>query len=318
MPHMTYDEADVNEVLSFAKSKGHNFNQDQGILAARDLDYVKAKVYERKIPGLEALNILPRVSDVSEWAETIAYKSFDQVGMAKIISNYADDLPRADVSGKEITVPVRTLGDSYGYNINELNASVALGVSLPQRKANAARLAIEVKQAKIALVGDEDHGLYGLTNHPNIGITVGTKGNWADPATTGKDIVQDVHMMYNAILSQSLNVHKPNLLALPFKAYTALKSKYLSNDSNKTAFDAVRDAYPDLRIEGFHEFNEIKGQSLAVMGEVNEDNIALEEVMPFNQLPSQARNLELVVPCMARTGGVSVHYPLALTKITGL
>jgi hypothetical protein len=58
--------------------------------------------------------------------------------------------------------------------------------------------------------------------------------------------------------------------------------------------------------------------SLALMGEFNAENASMQLVMPFNQLPAQARNLELVVPCLARTVGVVVNYPLAFTKATGL
>ncbi|WP_423056875.1 major capsid family protein [Achromobacter xylosoxidans] len=40
----------------------------------------------------------------------------------------------------------------------------------------------------------------------------------------------------------------------------------------------------------------------------------MELPMPFNQLAAQARGLELVVPCLARAGGVVVYYPLSMAK----
>ncbi len=43
--------------------------------------------------------------------------------MAKIISSYASDLPRADVKGKPTTAIIKSLGDSYGYSIQEMRAS---------------------------------------------------------------------------------------------------------------------------------------------------------------------------------------------------
>src|SRR5690606_194685 len=136
----------------FARSVQTTFNEDASVFSARQLDYVRARTYDRKLPPMNGLLLVPQESDAPEWAETITYKSYSAVGMAKIIANYADDLPRADVSGEERSVPVRTIGDSYGYNINELNASIALGAQLPERKATAARRAIEIKLNQIAMV----------------------------------------------------------------------------------------------------------------------------------------------------------------------
>lgn len=317
MDHMNYDQADVGAIHAFAAANNVTLREDAGILAARQLDFVRARVYEKKVPPMKGLSLVPMSSDVPEWAESVTTRSFDLVGMAKVVANYADDLPRADVAGSEKTVPVRTIGDSYGYNINELNASTALGARLPQRKANAARRAVEVKLNQIALVGDADYGLVGFTNHPNIGTTSSVTGDWTNAATTAENIVADVNTYYNAVVQQSKGVHEPNKLVLPLKALAAAQTKFVAN-TGKSAFQVIKETYPGLDVVGMVEFNGTAGSMTGFMGEFNGDNASLEMAMPFNQLPAQARNLELVVPCMARTGGVSVHYPLAFTKITDL
>lgn len=317
MEHMHYDSAEVPAILQFASQNQQTLREDQGIFAARQLDYVKARTYDRKLPQMNGLMLVPQSSDAPEWAETITYKSYDQVGMAKIIANYADDLPRVDVNGKETTVPVRTIGDSYGYNINELLASTALGANLPERKATAARRAVEIKMNQIAMVGDAKYGLYGITNHPNIGTTAGITGDWAG-AATGAQIVADVDILYAAVTTQSKDVHTPNRFAIPSTALAAMKRKYIADTGGKSAFTMVRENYPDMQIIGLAELEDVGGNSLSIIGEFSEENASLETVMAFNQLPAQARNLELVVPCMARTGGVSVHYPLAFTKAVGI
>src|SRR5690606_26708345 len=105
MPHMHYDEADVPAIHQFAAANQVSLREDQGVLAARQLDYVKARTYDRKLPPMNGLTLVPQSSDTPEWAETITYRSYDSVGMAKIIANYADDLPRVDVTVKENTMP---------------------------------------------------------------------------------------------------------------------------------------------------------------------------------------------------------------------
>lgn len=69
--------------------------------------------------------------------------SYDRTGVAKIINNYATDLPRADVKGKPTTAYVKSVGDSYGYSVQEMRASRLAGKSLDVRKAEAARYAAD-------------------------------------------------------------------------------------------------------------------------------------------------------------------------------
>lgn len=138
--------------------------------------------------------------------ETIIYKTYDTVGMAKVIANYADDLPRADVAGTEHTVRVKSIGASYGYNVQELKASAGLGTNLPTRKGEAARRSIEVKLNQIAMTGDAAYNLHGMLTHPNIGTTtLPSAKKWAQ--ATGQEIVADLDALWNAVRLQSQGVH---------------------------------------------------------------------------------------------------------------
>ena len=75
---------------------------------------------------MNAFRIFPVKTEVPAGAATAMQRVYDQTGMAKIISNYADDLPRADVVGQEIPTKVLTLGDSYGYNVVEIEHALQL------------------------------------------------------------------------------------------------------------------------------------------------------------------------------------------------
>jgi hypothetical protein len=316
---MHFDQADANAAIIFGQNIGSAFRADEGIFLARQLDYVKARVYEAKLPPLTGLQLVPQTSEVPEWAATFTYQTFTAVGMAKVIANYADDLPRADVKGVSATGTVKDIGDSYGYNIAELRASSATGENLPQRKANAARRAIDLKLNQIALIGEPAYGLYGLTTHPNIGLTV-IAGDWANVATTADAILLDLDSLWNAVRTQSHGLHTPNRIALPSLAYGAASSKRLTDALGETAMTFFIKKHPGFE---FFEAPELEtagtgGVSLAIMYEYSPENLSMEVPMPFNQLPAQARNLELVVDCLARAAGVVVYYPLALTKAEGV
>jgi hypothetical protein len=89
----------------------NNFHEDADtIFLARQLDYVRAQTYDRQLPATNADALVPDDTSIPEYAESVTQYAYDMVGMAKVISNYADDLPRADVRSTSRSVSVRTLG----------------------------------------------------------------------------------------------------------------------------------------------------------------------------------------------------------------
>ena len=161
---MRYDQNDYEALRASnipASLVGTRFDsaEDASVFFARELDYVKSQSYDVEYPELTALSLFPMSSEVDPGAETVTYYSYDKVGLAKIISNYATDLPRADVKGKPTTAIIKSLGASYGYSIQEMRASAMAGKSLDTRKAEAARYQIDYLNNKIAWCGDEETGL---------------------------------------------------------------------------------------------------------------------------------------------------------------
>lgn len=316
LDHLHYDHDDL-VVLRASPIVRQNFREDaDSIFLARQLDYVRAQTYDRQLPAMNADRLCPDDTSVPEWAETVTQYMFDQVGMAKVISNYADDLPRADVRALARQVTVRTLGDSYGYNINELRASRATGMGLDARKANAARRSMDLKIAAIKMVGDAQYGLFGILNNPNIPTYVmANPGDWA--TLTGDQILANMLGMVVAYQLQTKGVHIPDHLELAPKAYNAAASKFITAAGTATPITPMQwfnANYPSITVENIWELQGAGtgGKDLALLYERNVDNFAHLYVMPFTQLPPEARNLEIVTDCMAKSGGVVIYYPLAL------
>lgn len=314
--HDTYDEADVRSIR-MDTSFPDDFRQDENaVFLARQLDYVRSRVYTRKYPTMKGNVLVPVSTEIPEWAEVVKQRVYDEVGMAKIISNYADDLPRADVRAKEMQITVHTIGNSFGYNVNELRASRHAGVGLDTARGAAARRATEEKLNRISLLGDSDYGLFGLLNHPNIPEILTLNGNWTDAATTGQMILDDLNNMYIAYNEQNFGVHEPNFIAMTARARQAATTKMIDGALGRTAWQMFAEQHPNIVVESIYEFRGAgaNGGDLLMMYERSEENLRHELVMAFNQLPAQVRNLETVVPCMARTAGVQIDYPMAFLK----
>ena len=174
--------------------------EDASLYFARELDYVKAKTYDRVYPELTALQMFPVTHEVPEGAETVTYYGYEKRGLARIIANYADDLPRADVAGQPKTAHVKAMGDSYGYSVQDMRASRMAGKNLDARKGEAARYAIDRLTNSIAWKGDAENNLVGVLSEDNdIPIyTLGTgaqgsKTDWS--SKTIDEIILDVSGM---------------------------------------------------------------------------------------------------------------------------
>src|SRR5262249_12893374 len=141
---------------------------NEQIFFERQLESVKAKTYDVKYPNLKARTLIPVSFETPQGAKSITYYQYDQVGMAKIVANYAKDFPRVTIKGKKFTSPVEGLGDSYGYTIDDIKAAAMAGVALEQREANAAKRAMAQLENRLAYFGDTQTNIPGFFTNANV------------------------------------------------------------------------------------------------------------------------------------------------------
>jgi len=301
---------------------------DGAVFFQRQLEHIKAKSYDVRYAELKARMLFPVSNEGGPGVTTITYRTYDQAGAAKIINAYADDLPRADVAGKETTIPVRSVGISYGYNLDEIQASQLTGLSLDQRRANAARRANEQTTNDVAFFGDADSGLPGLFDNPNIptGAVVdpGAGTEWVNK--TPDQILFDVNDLFADIFETTLMVEQGNTLLLPPAQWSFISSTARSANSDTTILQYLVNNSPYLTsaedVIPVNEFGAANNPELstdAMMAyDRNPDKLQLEIPVELEMLPVQQKNLEFVIPGRSRLGGLNVYYPLSLAIATGI
>lgn len=314
-----YDERDREAVADALRGiPGMRQDAENSVFFTRALEFVKASTYLRPLPPLAGRQLVPVSNEVPASAESITYTVYDGVGVAKIIAAYSDDLPRVDIRGAQVTVGVRTIGDSYGYNTHELRAAAAGGSALPTRRATAARNAVERKHNSLIIKGDTVYNMFGITNHPNISAVVPTTGNWA--TATGDQILADVQKLLNAIVTQSNGAHNATQLAMSSQARLYFFTKQVTATPTRSVASMIAEQYPGLNIVVAQELQGAgtAGANVVFAAERSAEHFYYEEPMPFTQHPPQARNLEFVVPCESRTAGLIVVNTMALAKMEGV
>lgn len=318
----------MNRVLNLP-----HLDANESVFFLRELEFVKAKSYDKKYANLKARMLIPVSSEAEPWADAIVYESYDQVGFAKLIAGYSEDLPRADISGTEHINPVKSLACSYGYNIMEIRKSRAKGKSIEQRKANAAKRAILEKENSIAFLGDDSVNLKGFLNHPNLPeatLAADGTGNvttWVGAGDvalkTPSQILRDMHAVANAVVSQSKGVEVPDTMLLPLSRFLYVSSTpFTASDSlGTTILDMfLKQSQYIKNVDWLNELETAGDGGLKRMIAYRRDPEALTLEIPqdFEQFDPQPDNLEFVIPCHSRIGGVLFYYPLSACFADGL
>lgn len=314
-----YDELDLVAIQSTGR-----LDANESIFFAKELDYVKSKAYDVKYPANNALALFPVTSEADPGADTISYDSYDMVGMAKIIANYADDLPRADVKATRETVKVFGIATSYGYSTKDIRRARMAGKPLSTKKAEAARRANDTRINNIAFWGDEESGIVGILNHPNISKYVipgdGTSSATEWASKTAEQIIRDMNAAVSSVVDATNGVEIPDTMLLPIKQYNLIAGMLMPDSSGFTVLKFFRENNPYITtVKAVHELKGADdGDDVMLIYRNSSDALSLELPLPFTQLAPQRKNLEFVVPCESSTAGIIVYYPLSVCLASGI
>lgn len=291
----------------------------------RALRHVEAKVYEQQYPELRHRRYIPQDTNAPAGAESIWYRQLAEVGKAKLISNYADDLPRVDVTQLEYGTPVAAIGDSFQYSLMDIKRAAMPGApNLEARRAIAARNVIEWELDDIACVGRSAVGIEGFINNQHVTvvdvITDAGDTAWVAGVKAPKAIIADLNQLRAQVRTATNEIHTINTLLLPTDLDEYIASTPWSEHSAVTIKQWFQGANPGLTIEGWHKLNNANadGNGGRIIG-YYKDPLVLEEKLPMDyvQLPPQPHNLAFVVNAWAITGGVHIYQPKAVVYLDG-
>lgn len=325
-------EFDLRKDLAVHVNSGI-MDADSGFFFERQLEYIQAKTYDVKYKDLMFRNVIPVNNEGGPGISSFTYRSYSKVGKAKLINSAGSDLPRSDAEGKEFTFKVESIGASYGYDIDEINAARYSGAPLDARRAESARRSVEEKLNDIAFYGDTNGNLPGLFPNTSIPVTsYDSSSRWApigaDTVLTPENILVEVNALFTSIDQESLGKHRPDTLLLPRDVWnywmTTRSAATAATDMTIAKFLVANSPYLSSinDMEAINECSDVDGDGtgtrVAVAYEKNNMNLEFilpQEVQFFNV---QERNLEFIIPARARVVGTIVRYPMAIRFAKGI
>lgn len=287
------------------------------------LEKIKARTYDRKMPKLRAREFVPLEPDVDNTMELFTWRGYDMVGAAILASSYADNAPRADVFAKEESVRIFPILGAYGYNLQEIRRSNRHGVALDQKRATASKRGTEKEIDRILALGDSTAGLKGLLNLANaLTFTVpngaGGTQDWA--SKTPEEMLADMIGIVEYIIETTEEVEEPDTLILPRPQMTLARTKRFSDSSDRTVLDWFKALYPQIQVTSWRKCAAAGVGSSDRMVAYTRSPEYVAGIIPqeYEQLPVETRNYEFLINTHARIGGVYSPYPLSIAYGDGI
>jgi hypothetical protein len=305
--------------------KTGRLDANESALFLRSAEHIMAQTYDVEYPENRALMYIPVNSEAGPGAEVITYRQFDSVGMALVVNSYAKDFPRVDVRGKEFSQKVHSLGNSYGYNVQEIRRADMEGVPLDAMRGASAKEAHMQKQNRIAMFGDNDTGMKGLIYHPNVTKSAAVTGTWS--SASSDQILGDVQELINAVRVLTKDVEYIDTVLLPLASYSKLATKPYSTTVPTFLLTILKEGNPGVSFYGMHELGALAvnprtggaGPVNAMIGYRRDPRkLFLATPVPFEQFAPQAENMDWTIPCHSRFAGLIVPKPLSIHVVDGI
>lgn len=308
----------LQRLANFAAMHGVR-HDNMAMFVENELKAIIPETYDKLYPDLDASEHIPISQKVPAAAMSWAYDSIEKSGKAKLIGARANDIPRADVSKKRLTFPVRTMALAYGWSIEEIEASQMVGQPLDRMKADATRRGMAETEHDILLNGSPAEQIPGFLTNVKTPITVAPNGGWLTTATPDQ-ILEDLNFMIDTIWVGTSRVHRPNTMLLPLAYLRKIQTTRIT-DTGMPIIDFFRQSNPF--IEEIRELEELgvagpTGGPRAMAYEKRDDRLSGIIPLPFQQMEPQIEGMEVVVPTRERIGGTVWYYPLAGLFMDGI
>lgn len=313
----------------FHQYDGYKFDANDTAFFARQLEFIEATLYQFDLKVLKHRAYIPVDNTPDPGADTVTYRLFEKIGLAAIINNFADDLPRSDIVGSEFRGAVRSVATSFGFSTHDLRRARMANIPLDSMKAESAQRAIDEQEAAIAWLGDAPSGLGGFLTNANVPTVQaaaaaggGMTREWDGADKTADEIIADFTTGISNIRATTLGARNADTVLMPIPQYNKLATTPRSATTDTTILQFVSTPNNGFGLTAIDWVNELllgfTGGTLdgATFYERNpavlQNRITMERVV----LPMQMRNLEFIIPVESRNGGVVVRYPLAALFMT--
>ncbi len=299
---------------------------------ARELEFVYAEVIEQEHPDKPFAmgTIIPIDTRVPPGAETFTWYEVGGTALAVVLNSYADsELPEVGLFARKHVGSVETMGNQWGYNVQDLNAaamSPTTGNLLTMKPRQAERAHVQLWNDK-GLFGDPNYNWSGFINHPNV-PQLASATSWStftDQATIDACLAE-VRVLVETPDDLTNSVHIPNRLLVPKFVYNSWRFQRVSFAAGDLSETILTWLEKNLGVEIMWllelDFSKSGGNltdnRAMVFKGGDMDVVSWVRALDFTQHEGRWQGLRFSIPCTSRFGGVKFSQPLSAAIETGV
>ncbi|MBG6242982.1 MAG: DUF2184 domain-containing protein [Candidatus Symbiopectobacterium sp. Dall1.0] len=320
----------TSAIENIQKSEQVTLSDSDAVFFQRQLEYIEQQSYDILYPELEARECFGVDNSGGPGVTTLTYRSYDHVGKAQVINARATDLPKSNISGKEESITVKSVGTAYDFDIDEVNAAAVTGMPLEGRKANAATHGYEQYINSAVWYGDKLGGFVGFFGNKDItraSVAKGASGKTEWEHKTPGEVLADLNNATGAMYDSTLKIMRPSEVWLSVAKWNYIRSTPRSENSDKTILQYFVENNEFIRgADAIKPLNAVKGYGdkgsecmIVVCKEVRgHKTMRIREPLPLEWMPVQLHGLTYEIPGRGRFAGLQVMYPAAISINSGI
>jgi hypothetical protein len=300
-----------------AKAYGDAKDAQETLVFARQLETIKRRMYEVKYTELKGKTFVPEGNEATETTEYLTYRIWDSYTMAKVIGNGSTDIPLVGATAKEVSVKGYRVAAGYQYTVDDLRSAQALNVPLIDTYARQVRMAFELAREDATAFGLPEVTGFGILNHPSIPVLSLPNGSWANPATSGEEILEDLNYIVTQMAVTTDEIWEGDTMLMTIAAKRLLATKRLNtgNSSNQSVLQAFLAGNPGITVDTWNKMNSAgaSGGPRILFYKKDPEVLEFEVATNFEQAPVQVVAWTYTVACRCKWFGVQIQYPLAMS-----
>jgi len=309
---------------------------NESLFHSRELSAIRKEAYLTKYPEFKSFTFFPVTSYADPGAENYIYKMITPYGMAKWTTHYTDDLPSVDESGEEFVTKIKECGNTYHYSYKDVDRSKLAGYNVVAGKARSSKRAILQEADKVAWLGNTEHNIGGVTQHPNIsvmdspmngsddgGVTPNNSRLWEHK--TPDQVLDDLNNIVATPFESTLGTEEVDTMIFPLTKWTYIRTKLRSSASDRTILSFFKEANPQIKNFGYtHYLNSVLRRGMAdipanyhattLAYKRNPDNIHFEIPRPYTQWPEFGTGRKKSTEATLETAGIIIIRPLSVIR----
>lgn len=293
-------------------------------LFTRSLAEVLARPFDRRLPALKAISLLPPGEPLDPGAETAIARGHEMHGEATVTTTYQTEINRVTLQGSEHVHQIVGVIAQWFMGYQQVRAAAMSGVPLNAKGLATVRRAVEQKIDDVLSLGWANAGISGLidaggaTSRWQGGVNpVGnpTTGNWALAATTAQNIIDDIAKMVTQVESGEL--YTPTDLVVAPDEWNRINTLPVGIVANMTVMQWIKMSWGFTvsrwnRLDLIPATMTVSGaqQNRALLYEKSAEVVEPLVSVDLEYLPAVWTGLGWETNVHARTGGVHCENPL--------